>query len=53
MLLNNVTESLLLPHELDEAILARLLRQLMQHRVDFGDLYFQSSYHESWRNNFV
>ncbi|MCD8548859.1 MAG: metalloprotease TldD [Aeromonadaceae bacterium] len=48
MLLKNVTESLLLPHELDEAILARLLRQLMQHRVDFGDLYFQSSYHESW-----
>lgn len=48
MLLNTVTESLLLPHELDEAILARLLRQLMQHRVDFGDLYFQSSYHESW-----
>ncbi|MGL4206864.1 MAG: metalloprotease TldD [Aeromonadaceae bacterium] len=48
MLLNQVTERLLLPHELDEAMLARLLRQLMSHRIDFGDLYFQSSYHESW-----
>ena len=48
MLLNQVSERLLLPHELDEAILARMLRQIMSHRVDFGDLYFQSSYHESW-----
>ena len=48
MLLNQVSEHLLLPHELDEAILARMLRQIMSHRVDFGDLYFQSSYHESW-----
>ncbi len=48
MLLNQVTESLLLPHELDETTLARLLRQLMGHQIDFGDFYFQSSYHESW-----
>lgn len=48
MLLNRVSESLLLPNELDETILARLLRQLMGHQVDFGDFYFQSSYHESW-----
>lgn len=48
MLLNQVSERLLRPHELDEAILARMLRQLMTHQVDFGDLYFQSSYHESW-----
>ena len=48
MLLNQVTNSLLAPHELDETILARLLRQLMGHQVDFGDFYFQSSYHESW-----
>jgi len=48
MLLNQVSERLLRPHELDEAILARMLRQIMSHRVDFGDLYFQSSYHESW-----
>ena len=48
MLLNQVTDSLLAPHELDETILARLLRQLMGHQVDFGDFYFQSSYHESW-----
>ena len=48
MLLNQVSDRLLRPHELDEAILARMLRQLMTHQVDFGDLYFQSSYHESW-----
>ena len=48
MLLNQVTECLLLPHELDETTLARLLRQLMGHQIDFGDFYFQSSYHESW-----
>ena len=48
MLLNQVSERLLRPHELDEAILARMLRQLMTHQVEFGDLYFQSSYHESW-----
>lgn len=48
MLLKQVSERLLLPHELDEAMLARMLRRLMSHRVDFGDLYFQSSYHESW-----
>jgi len=48
MLLKQVSERLLLPHELDEAMLARMLRQLMSHKVDFGDLYFQSSYHESW-----
>ena len=42
MLLNQVFEHLLLPHELDEAILARMLRQIMSHRVDFGDLYFHS-----------
>lgn len=48
MLLNQVTDSLLAPHGLDETIMARLLRQLMGHQVDFGDFYFQSSYHESW-----
>ncbi len=48
MLLNQVTASLLTPHELDSERLTHLLGQLMSHRVDFGDFYFQSSIHESW-----
>ncbi len=48
MLLNQVTASLLTPHELDHDRLTHLLGQLMSHRVDFGDFYFQSSVHESW-----
>ncbi|MDO8705011.1 MAG: metalloprotease TldD [Sulfuricaulis sp.] len=39
---------LLEPAGLDEAELMRLMGQLMSGRVDYGDLYFQYSRHESW-----
>ncbi|MBI5782259.1 MAG: metalloprotease TldD [Gammaproteobacteria bacterium] len=41
-------KSLLEPAGLGEAELARLLGQLMSGRVDYADLYFQYSRHESW-----
>ena len=36
------------PHDLDEGRLQQLLGSLMSHQVEFGDLYFQRSWHESW-----
>lgn len=47
-LLEQVSASLLAPHDLDPARLEGLLGSLMSHRIDFGDLYFQRSWHESW-----
>ena len=44
MLLNQVTASLLTPHELDHDRLTHLLGQLMSHRVDFGDFYFSYNF---------
>lgn len=47
-LLSQVSASLLAPHDLDEGRLQQLLGSLMSHQVEFGDLYFQRSWHESW-----
>jgi len=40
--------TLLAPAGLDETDLDRLLGQILTHRVDYADLYFQYSRHESW-----
>lgn len=48
MALSQVSEHLLAAKGLDQDILAKQLTQLMQHQVDYGDFYFQSSVHESW-----
>jgi len=40
--------TLLSPAGLDETDLDRLLGQILTHRVDYADLYFQYSRHESW-----
>ncbi|WP_185378065.1 metalloprotease TldD [Aeromonas enteropelogenes] len=47
-LLSQVSASLLAPNDLDEGRLQQLLGSLMSHQVEFGDLYFQRSWHESW-----
>ena len=41
-------EALLSPHGLGEGDLQKVLDQLMSHRIDSADLYFQLSRHESW-----
>ena len=41
-------DTLLAPAGLDDAALSRLMGQLMDGRLDYGDLYFQYSRHESW-----
>ena len=41
-------EALLSPYGLGEADLQQVLDQLMGHRIDNADLYFQLSRHESW-----
>jgi TldD protein len=41
-------EALLSPHGLGEGDLQKILDQLMSHRIDSADLYFQLSHHESW-----
>jgi TldD protein len=46
--LSQVSASLLAPNDLDEGRLQQLLGSLMSHQVEFGDLYFQRSWHESW-----
>ncbi|WP_226571756.1 metalloprotease TldD [Mangrovibacter yixingensis] len=48
MSLNLVTEQLLSANGLSHQDLFSILGQLSQRRLDYGDLYFQSSYHESW-----
>ncbi len=48
MTLAKVEGALLSPTGLDSQQVGRLLDQLMDHRVDFGDLYFQGASHESW-----
>ncbi len=47
-LLSQVSASMLAPNDLDEGRLQQLLGSLMSHQVEFGDLYFQRSWHESW-----
>lgn len=48
MSLNLVTEQLLSANGLSHQDLFSILSQLSERRLDYGDLYFQSSYHESW-----
>lgn len=43
-----VSESLLEANKLSLDDLASTLEQLAQRQIDYGDLYFQSSYHEAW-----
>ncbi len=46
--LDTARRTLLAPAGLDETDLDRLLGQILTHRVDYADLYFQYSRHESW-----
>ena len=48
MSFDQVNQSLLAAGGLDTAQLQQHLAELQQHQVDYGDLYFQSSRHESW-----
>lgn len=48
MSLNLVSEQLLSANGLSHQDLFAILGQLAERRLDYGDLYFQSSYHESW-----
>lgn len=48
MKLNLVSEHLLTENTITHQDLSRVLSQLSERRLDYGDLYFQSSYHESW-----
>ncbi len=41
-------QALLTPAELDENKLQQVIDRIMGHDVDYADLYFQSSRHESW-----
>lgn len=47
MSLNTVSEQLLAANGLKHQDLFAILGQLAERRLDYGDLYFQSSYHES------
>ena len=42
------TQNLLIPAELDESILSKVLHSMMGHDIDYADVYLQSSRHESW-----
>src|SRR5699024_12308799 len=48
MSLNLVSEQLLAANGLKHQDLFAILGQLAERRLDYDDLYFQSSYHESW-----
>ena len=39
---------LLTPYGLDEALLTRTLAEIFTHKVDYADLYFQSTRSEAW-----
>lgn len=39
---------LLTPYGLDEALITRTLAEIFTHRVDYADLYFQSTRSEAW-----
>ena len=41
-------QTLLAPHGLDPSGLARVFGEIMTHRIDYADLYFQYSRGESW-----
>jgi TldD protein len=46
--MNNVEQTLLADSHIDDAILSKTLNSMMERQVNFADLYFQSSQHESW-----
>ena len=48
MTLNLVSEQLLTANKITQQDISSLLGQLSERRLDYADLYFQSSYHESW-----
>lgn len=48
MKLNQVSEQLLAVNKITEQDLSRYLELLAGRKIDYGDLYFQSSYQESW-----
>ncbi|WP_387467183.1 metalloprotease TldD [Photorhabdus sp. RM323S] len=48
MSLTSVSEHLLVANKLSHQDLFSVLGQLAERRLDYADLYFQSSYHESW-----
>jgi len=48
MKLNLVSEHLLTKNTITHDDLSRVLSQLSERHLDYGDLYFQSSMHESW-----
>ncbi|OCG67809.1 metalloprotease TldD [Gilliamella sp. Fer4-1] len=48
MILNQVSERLLNPNNLNQQDLLHLLDMLSTRQIDFGDLYFLSGYYESW-----
>ncbi|PIJ51076.1 metalloprotease TldD [Erwinia sp. OLTSP20] len=48
MTLNMVSEQLLSANNINPQDLYTLLSQLCERKVDYADLYFQSSFHESW-----
>lgn len=46
--MNSVEQSLLAESQINDEILTNTLASMMTRKVDFADLYFQSSLHESW-----
>ncbi|CCP05388.1 Protein tldD [Erwinia amylovora MR1] len=48
MSLNLVSEQLLTANNVSQSDLFSLLGQLSERKLDYADLYFQSSFHESW-----
>lgn len=46
--MKSVEQNLLAMSELDQNHLQKVMSALYQHDIDFADMYFQSSHHESW-----
>jgi TldD protein len=46
--MNSVEKSLLSDSHIDDEVLSKTLRSMMGRQVDYADLYFQASQHESW-----
>lgn len=46
--MNKVEQQLLAAHDLTQDDVLQGLDILLQHKLDYADLYFQGSYHESW-----
>ena len=46
--MNSVEQSLLADSNIDEEVLSTTLKRMQDRRVDYADLYFQSSLHASW-----